>query len=67
MNMAAFEAPLGPEGGPYSDDPFAALMIHVNRETMHHGGETGVLRDLYRDRPEEPLGMNPSPAVPFGA
>jgi hypothetical protein len=26
----------------------AALVLHLNRETMHHGGEIGVLRDLYR-------------------
>ena len=50
MDLATFEAPLGPKGGEYANDTFAALMIHVNRETMHHGGEIGVLRDLYRDR-----------------
>jgi hypothetical protein len=26
----------------------AALIVHINREVMHHGGEIGVLRDLYR-------------------
>jgi hypothetical protein len=26
----------------------AALVLHLNRETMYHGGEIGVLRDLYR-------------------
>jgi hypothetical protein len=26
----------------------AALVLHVSRETMHHGGEIGVLRDLHR-------------------
>jgi hypothetical protein len=42
--------PVGPKGGPYADDPMAALVLHVSRETMHHGGEIGVLRDLYRSR-----------------
>ena len=28
----------------------AALVLHVNRELMHHGGEVGLLRDLYRER-----------------
>jgi hypothetical protein len=28
----------------------AALITHVNREVMHHSGEIGVLRDLYRTR-----------------
>jgi hypothetical protein len=26
----------------------AALVAHVNREVMHHGGEICLLRDLYR-------------------
>jgi hypothetical protein len=43
-------APVGPKGGPYADAPMAALVLHVSRETMHHGGEIGVLRDLYRVR-----------------
>jgi len=39
--------PLRPKGGPYANDSMAALALHVSRETMHHGGEIGVLRDLY--------------------
>jgi hypothetical protein len=42
--------PLGPRGGFYRKDSMAALIVHVNRETIHHGGEIGVLRDLYRRR-----------------
>jgi hypothetical protein len=41
-------ARLGPKGGPLAADPMASLVLHVSRETMHHGGEIGVLRDLYR-------------------
>jgi hypothetical protein len=26
----------------------AQLALHLNRETMHHGGEIGLLRDLNR-------------------
>ncbi|MDG4824776.1 DinB family protein [Asanoa sp. WMMD1127] len=40
--------PLGKRGVYFADEPMAALIVHVNRETMHHGGEIGVLRDLYR-------------------
>lgn len=25
------------------------LALHLDREAMHHGGETCLLRDLYRD------------------
>lgn len=32
------------------DDPVIGLVLHVHRELMHHGGEIGVLRDLYRQR-----------------
>jgi hypothetical protein len=41
---------LGPKGGQYADDTVADLIIHINREVMHHGGEIGVLRDLYARR-----------------
>jgi len=28
----------------------AALVLHINRETIHHGAEICLLRDLYRNR-----------------
>lgn len=40
--------PLGSEGGPFADDSMAAPAIHLNRETMAHGAEICLLRDLYR-------------------
>jgi hypothetical protein len=36
--------------GPYAEYPFATLVLHLNRELMHHGGEIGLMRDLYRVR-----------------
>ncbi len=30
--------------------PFAHLVLHLNRELIHHGAEITVLRDLYRAR-----------------
>jgi hypothetical protein len=48
LDRAALEAPLGRRGGRFAKDPMAALIVHVNREVMHHGGEIGTLRDLYR-------------------
>ncbi|GAA3288148.1 DinB family protein [Dactylosporangium vinaceum] len=50
LDDEAMRTPLGPKGAYFSADPMAALIVHVNRETMHHGGEIGVLRDLYRAR-----------------
>lgn len=40
--------PLGPRGGPFAEDSLAALALHLNRETMAHGAEICLLRDLYR-------------------
>jgi hypothetical protein len=42
--------PLGPKGGEYATDPMAGLIVHINREVMHHGGEICLLRDLYQAR-----------------
>ena len=49
MDAEAFLRPLGPRGAFFAEQPMAALALHLNRETMHHGGEIGLLRDLYRD------------------
>jgi DinB superfamily len=39
---------VGPSEGPYSESPIAELILHLNRELFHHGGEIALLRDLYR-------------------
>jgi hypothetical protein len=39
--------PCGPAEGPFADYPMAALVLHVNREAIHHGAELALLRDLY--------------------
>nr|WP_042182683.1 DinB family protein [Kibdelosporangium sp. MJ126-NF4]CEL15146.1 hypothetical protein [Kibdelosporangium sp. MJ126-NF4]CTQ93258.1 hypothetical protein [Kibdelosporangium sp. MJ126-NF4] len=41
-------APVGPAEGAFAEYPFATLILHITREVCHHGGEIGVLRDLYR-------------------
>ena len=28
----------------------ATLVLHINRETLHHGAEIALLRDLYANR-----------------
>jgi hypothetical protein len=50
LDDEALRTPLGPKGNYFSAEPMAALIVHINRETMHHGGEIGLLRDLYRAR-----------------
>jgi hypothetical protein len=39
--------PCGPAEGPYAEEPMAALVLHINRELIHHGAEIALLRDLY--------------------
>jgi len=48
LDEATLREPLGARGGPFAEDSMAALIVHISREAMHHGGEIGVLRDLYR-------------------
>ena len=48
LSEADLAREVGPAEGPYSKAPFATLILHINREIMHHGAEVALLRDLYR-------------------
>ncbi|MEH1058000.1 DinB family protein [Micromonospora sp. CPCC 206171] len=39
--------PCGKAEGPYAEHPMAALVLHINRELIHHLAEVCLLRDLY--------------------
>ena len=39
--------PCGPAEGPYAEASMAELVLHINREMLHHGAEIALLRDLY--------------------
>jgi hypothetical protein len=39
--------PVGSSEGPFADRSLAALVLHINREVIHHGAEIALLRDLY--------------------
>ncbi|MFI6227209.1 DinB family protein [Micromonospora echinospora] len=39
--------PCGEAEGPYAEHPMAALVLHINRELIHHLAEVCLLRDLY--------------------
>ena len=32
----------------FQDEPLSTVILHINRETIHHGAEIALLRDLYR-------------------
>ncbi len=47
LSDADLDRPCGPAEGPYADYPMSALVLHINREVIHHGAEISLLRDLY--------------------
>jgi hypothetical protein len=40
--------PCGPAEGPWAKFPMSDLILHINREAIHHGAEIALLRDLHR-------------------
>jgi len=40
----------GEAEGPFADHPLSELVLHINREAIHHGAEICLLRDLYLHR-----------------
>lgn len=42
--------PCGPSEGPFAERSMATLVLHINREVIHHGAEVALLRDLYRQQ-----------------
>jgi hypothetical protein len=47
LDADGLAAECGPAEGPYAEYPMAALVLHINREVIHHGAEIACLRDLY--------------------
>jgi hypothetical protein len=50
LGPADFARPSGPAEAPYEDFPLGSLILHINREVIHHGAEIALLRDLYPHR-----------------
>jgi hypothetical protein len=50
LDREALGKAVGPAEGPFADLPMASLVLHINREAIHHGAEVALLRDLYRAR-----------------
>ena len=47
LDEAGLARPCGEAEGPFAAYPLAALVLHINRELIHHGAEICLLRDLY--------------------
>ncbi|OBK31728.1 serine/arginine repetitive matrix protein 1 [Mycobacterium asiaticum] len=45
--------PCGPAEGPYAEYAISELVLHINREAIHHGAEIACLRDLYLHTQED--------------
>lgn len=39
--------PVGPAEGPWAEYSMTELILHINREAIHHGAEIACIRDLY--------------------
>jgi hypothetical protein len=50
LGIEGLSRPCGPSEGPFAEAPLAALVLHINREMLHHNAEVMLLRDLYRTR-----------------
>ncbi len=52
MDDEAMSRPIGLHPGKEPEQfaawPFSTLVLHINREAIHHAAEVAVLRDLYR-------------------
>jgi hypothetical protein len=48
LSDADLARPVGAAEGPWAKHPMAELVLHINREALHHGAEICLLRDLYR-------------------
>ncbi|MER7444269.1 DinB family protein [Micromonospora avicenniae] len=47
LGEAGLARPCGEAEGPYAERPLAELVLHINREVIHHLAEVCLLRDLY--------------------
>ncbi len=50
LDAAGLARPCGAAEGPYADAPLAQLVLHINREALHHGAELALMLDLYDHR-----------------
>jgi hypothetical protein len=51
LGQDGLSRPCGEAEGPFASYPLATLVLHINREMIHHGAEIALLRDLHAHRP----------------
>jgi hypothetical protein len=50
LDHEAYQRPVGEAEGEWADHPMSELVLHINREAIHHLAEVALLRDLYAHR-----------------
>jgi len=53
LGAAGLARACGPGEGPFAEYPMATLVLHINREVLHHGAEIALLRDLYQHQHQQ--------------
>lgn len=53
LDDAGLAKPVGPAEGPWAEHSMAVLVLHINREVIHHGAEIACIRDLYAHTAKE--------------
>jgi hypothetical protein len=53
LDDADLGKPVGPAEGQWAQAPMSALILHINREVIHHGAEIACIRDLYTHTTKE--------------
>jgi hypothetical protein len=48
LSASDLDRPAGPAEGEWADSPMSDLVLHINREVIHHGAEMARLRDLHQ-------------------
>ena len=51
LDATRLATPVGPAEGPWHEHSMAELVLHINREAIHHLAEIALLRDLYAAGP----------------
>ncbi|HYZ66630.1 MAG TPA: DinB family protein, partial [Mycobacterium sp.] len=47
LDADALKHAVGPKEGPWAGYAMSELVLHINREVIHHGAEIACIRDLY--------------------
>ncbi len=53
LDADALARACGPAEGPYAEHPMVEMVLHINREAIHHFAEIALLRDLYRAKGDD--------------